>query len=493
MLPALLSFRGIVLFWLVYGVAHAGLRLSVSRTLAIDDARANELTQNFALGYQVRQPPLYEWILWSVQQFLGPGLESHLLVRYSLIALLGLATFGAVREAVRDERWAVVASLSLVLSYPVGWTFHEWATQTIVLCIACMLTIHAALRFLERPGIGAAAFLGAALTIGMYAKFSYPLFLGGLVLAALSLPEARRRLLDARLLIAVAIVAIALSPYIYWVVMVEGDVAASVSEHLIKGVESHAERALYGLGRLALSIVLFLLPWIAIMALWAPPAFRRAPELAPPPSLAERLSFRTMVFAALIAAAGIALVGATNIAERYMHPILIIAPVFVFARVVRLAPGELRIRQFAAAALIAAPVILAIRFVAVTDNPLTERAGRALLLPYEELAEALAARGISGSVVSMSVREAGNLRAFLPHLRVIGEDSLRMIPPPTTKENDCAMIWTRGQGAKARSLADFDAGAVERIVIERRPSGLLASRGGTWFFVRLEPDAQACR
>jgi hypothetical protein len=81
MLSALLSFRGVLLFWFVYGLAHAGLRLGVSRTLTIDDARANELTQTFAWGYQIRQPPLYEWLLWCVQQFLGPGIESHLFVR----------------------------------------------------------------------------------------------------------------------------------------------------------------------------------------------------------------------------------------------------------------------------------------------------------------------------------------------------------------------------------------------------------------------------
>lgn len=165
-----------MLFWTVYGLAHASLRYGISHTLTIDDSRANELTQNFALGYQVRQPPLYEWILWCVQQVLGPGVGSHLFVRYSLIGLLGVATYGAVREAVKDERWAAVASFSLVLSYPIGWTFHEWATQTILLSIACMVTIQAAIRFFERPGVDAAVFLGFALALGFYSKFSYPLF-----------------------------------------------------------------------------------------------------------------------------------------------------------------------------------------------------------------------------------------------------------------------------------------------------------------------------
>ena len=76
-----------------------------------------------------------------MQQVLGPGIESHLLVRYSLIALIGVATYGAVHAATKSGRWAAAASLSLVFTYPVGWTFHEWATQTLLLCAACMFAV----------------------------------------------------------------------------------------------------------------------------------------------------------------------------------------------------------------------------------------------------------------------------------------------------------------------------------------------------------------
>ena len=337
MLGRLLSPQGVVAFWAVYGVAHALLRLSITRTLTLDDSRASELVQTLSLGYQLRQPPLYEWLLWFSQQAFGSGIESHLVVRYSLIALLGIATYGAVRAAVKDDRWAAVASFSLVFSYPVGWTFHEWATQTILLSIACMVTMHAAIRFFEAPSARAASLLGLAIALGLYAKFSYPLFLGGLLAAALSIEETRRRLLDVRLLISLVIAAIAISPYVYWIVQVRGDVVADLSSHLIMSERPHLERAAIGLWRLVSSVLIFLLPWLLFVALLAPKAFLPAPANTAAPSLVERLALRTMLFAAVIAAVGIAASGATNIAERYMHPILIIAPIYVFARIVRLA------------------------------------------------------------------------------------------------------------------------------------------------------------
>jgi hypothetical protein len=496
MLSALLSWRGVLVFWIIYGLAHASLRLGVSRTLSIDDARANELTQTFAFGYQIRQPPLYEWLLWSVQQALGPGIESHLLVRYSLIACLGLATFGAVRAALKDDRWAAVASYSLVLTYPVGWTFHEWATQTLLLCIACMLTIHAAIRFIEGPGIRQAVLFGLAIAVGMYAKFSFPLFLGGLLLAALSLHETRKRLADPRLLISLCIAAIALSPYLIWVLQVRGDVVADLSSHLVQSRQSHLARAAYGLWRLAVSVPTFLLPWVALVGLGAPSAFMPPPAGAPDPWMAERLTFRTMLFALALAAVGIAAWGATNVAARYMHPILIIAPVYVFARIARLAPGEERIRQYATFAVAVAIVIFAVRFAAVVDNPLTRRIERGLLLPFAGLADALKARGIEdGTVVAVDVRVAGNLRAGLPNLRVVAGDSLRVerVPRRASDERSCVLVWIQQHDALARRMAPFDPAAVETIEVRKEPGGLLATRAATWSMVRVDPNSQACR
>ncbi len=482
-----------LLFWIVYGIAHATLRLSVSRTLTIDDARANELTQQFAFGYQIRQPPLYEWILWTVQQVLGPGIESHLLVRYSLIALIGIATYGAVRAAAKSEPWAAAASLSLLFSYPVGWTFHEWATQTLLLCAACMFTVQTAIGFFDRPSVRRAALLGLALAFGLYAKFSFPLMVSGLLLAALSIPETRRKLADARLLIAIAVVVVAFAPYGLWLVQVQGDVVSDLSGHLVDQQRPHFARAGYGLWRLLTSSVTFLLPWIVIVVLLAPQAFMRPKADVTVPSLAERLVLRAMISALAIAAVGIVFSGATNIAARYMHPMLFIAPVYLFTRIARLAPVTAA-RNYGGLAVIFAVAILVIRFVGVTDNPLTRSAERALLMPYERLAAALAERGLDrGTIASINVREAGNLRAAMPELRVTARDSLRVQRVPQGTDPSCSFIWMEGQERSARGVIGAAADKAEKIEIAAKPGGLFASRGGVWFLARLEPQAPACR
>lgn len=491
-LSRLLSSRGVLLFWVAYGVAHALFRLNVSRTLSLDDSRSNELAQELALGYQNQQPPLYEWLLWASQQFLGTGIESTLLVRYALIAGIGIACYGAVHAALKDERWAAVASISLAASYPVGWTFHEWATQTILLCIACFATIHAVINWLEKPSLRSAFWLGAAIGLGLLSKFSYLLTIGGLLIASLSMAETRKALCDRRLLLSAAIALLMISPYAFWLVHVNIDIAAAVAKKMIPVQERYPVRVMKGLGRLVISIPLFLLPWIAFIALLAPKAFGFGGKATAPAGLIERLTLRAMIAAAMLAALGIVAIGATNIAERYMHAIVMIAPVYVFLRIQRFDPGRLSMRPIAILAIAVAVIVMGIRVTAESDSFASRRATRLWQIPFGPLAEQLKERGIDhGTVVTPGVREAGNLRAFLPNLRVIAEDSLRALHPMLRPEDaeSCVLIYPAadGEGPKIPRL-----GPPERIEVSGRTAWFGLARSGVWYVAKLDPQSPAC-
>ena len=492
-LSCLLSGRGVLAFWISYGLIHAIFRLNVSRTLSLDDSRSNELVQELALGYQNQQPPLYEWLLWAAQQFLGTGIESTLLVRYTLIAGVGIACYGAVRAALKDDRWAAVASLSLAASYPVGWTFHEWATQTILLCIACFATLHAAINWIEKLSLRSAFWLGAAIGLGLLSKFSYVLTIGGLLIAMLSMPETRRTLCDRRLLLTAAVALLMIAPYVFWLVTVNVDVATAVAKKMIPVSRPYPARVLKGLGRLAISIPLFLLPWLFFIALLAPKAFGFGGKATAPAGLIERLTLRTMIAAAILAALGIIAIGATNIAERYMHAIVMIAPVYVFARIQRFDPERLSMRPIVALALIVALIVIGIRVTAESDSPASRRATRMSQIPFQSLAEQLKQRGIDhGTVVTPGVREAGNLRAFLPHLRVIARDSLRALHPALRAEDarSCVLVYPAGDATGPKIAT---AGPHERIEATGRTAWFKRPRSGTWFVARLDPQSPMCR
>ena len=487
---------GVFAFWISFGLAHAILRLNVSRTLSLDDSRASELVQEFALGYQERQPPLYEWLLWCVQRAFGPGIESHLIVRYALIAAIGLACYGAVKAALKDERWAAAASLSLAMSFPIGWSFHEWATQTILLCVACFATLHAAINWLEKPSIRTALWLGGAIGLGFMSKFSYPLMLGGLAIACLSMPELRHRLADKRLVLSFAVAFLICSPYLYWLTQVHGNVAHAIERTMITQENPHWRRALIGLAKLLKSLSLFLLPWLAFVAAVAPRAFGFGRASAPPPGMAERLTLRTMIAAATLVAIGIAAIGATNIAERYMHGVLIVAPVYVFARIARFDPERLTLRPLVILSLVVALVVLGVRIVATADNIFTKRADRLSQVPFHGLALALKERGIERStVVTPDVRDAGNLRSFLPHLRVIALDSFRKGNPPRRLDTDgtCWLIYNGLHEGEEEQALTLHPAELQRIEVNPPAAGFGAPRRGLWFLGKLDPNSPVCR
>lgn len=67
---------GVIFVGVLYGLVYSCLRLLVSDNLPVDDVKANVYTQTLELGYMAKQPPLYEWLLWLVQNFTGPTCQA---------------------------------------------------------------------------------------------------------------------------------------------------------------------------------------------------------------------------------------------------------------------------------------------------------------------------------------------------------------------------------------------------------------------------------
>jgi len=487
----LLSARGVLAAWIVYGVLNSLVRIGFGRSLSLDDARASELVQALSLGYQSRNPPLYEWLLWFSERIFGAGIKSHLAVRFSLVAALGLATFYAARRVIGDDRWAAIASLSMLATYAIGWRFHDWATQTILLSIACVVTLDAALLYLERPSWRNAALLGVAAGFGVMAKFSYPLFLAGLLLALASMPETRRKLVDRRLLLVPVVAAVLVVPYAGWLLTVGGSVITAVSDSVGMSGRPYAVRALLALAYMLWSLPAFALQWVVLIAAVTVP-FVRWRATVTPPGLGERVALRTMLFAALLATIGAVLVGASNIGERYMYPILTIVPIYLFARVARYGMDRTWVPRFAVVLLAALFVVPALRAVTMSV-PLLSRGGQlGTLLPFEALTAALAQHGIvNGTVVTPDIKVGGNLRSFNPNLRTVSQESYRLNPPPRRASDDrsCVLVWA-GNDARGPALA----GTLprERLDVQLAPSWFRQPVTAVWWLARLDPKSKLC-
>jgi 4-amino-4-deoxy-L-arabinose transferase-like glycosyltransferase len=509
LLDALLSWRGVLVYWIANALMFALARYSVSRTLTLDEARTVEMAQELAAGYTARQPPVYDQASWLLAQLLGPGAASQLILRFLCIALIGLFTFGAVARATGKERYAAVASLSLSFHYFFGWYHHQWGTHTLVLCVAAFWSYVALLDFAERPNAARALLLGLAIGLGLVSKFSFVLFLAGLFGAALTVPDMRRRLQSPWIMLA-GLTALALcTPYFVWLASVHADVVGTVQNHLVQTRQSHVVRALTGLGLLLWSLFAFTMPWLAIVAALAPRAFDPRVPRDHPPSPGERLALRTIVIAAALAAIGIVAAGATNVGERYMHPLLVLAPVVVFGRLASVEATAARLRLIAGVALAAAVALLALRVALpfIDDLRDARRSVRSVQVPYQRLARQMAARGYDhGTLMATDVREAGNLRSFLPRLRVVADaDSHRALRPPhqSGSRDRCFAVARlpnalQGELSVGDVVARFATYVIEPqgrepLVLEVRSGSRRGPRRLYWGILDLKPESAACR
>lgn len=518
LLEQLLTVRGVIAVWTIYALGHALMRLSFSRTLSYNDAISSVIAQEFQLGYQKGQPPLWEWMLVAAQQIFGSGIESHLLVRYGAIFAIGIGVYRASLAVSGDVRWSAAISLSVPLVNQLGWQSFEWGTQAIVLAAACLFTLEAALRHVENPNWKSATYLGVATGIGLLSKFSFAMFVVSLMLALALRPASRRGLLHGSTVFAALLAFVITLPYLVWIVQHSVDIAQTVQHRLVRTHEPYALRLFTGLKKMLVQTPAYLVPWplIVIGMWWAGRREGRTPE---PPRLSELIARDITLFAFAVTAAGIIVVGATHFTVGYLHFVLVPLLPYAAGLLARRGPkrGAMLLATIALAWMIA---LTGARGFALATGRLPANANYGPHWPYAELARALEGRGFAGStIVTISLRDAGNLHAFLPEAEVLWHDSSpRVVQKKLGRGNQtCVAVWkgrpdragedatTRPAHAQKRKKRNNDATeAVDRLSsfadkpresIELRWEAALLGRRRTsrWLLVRLDPADPVCR
>ena len=162
---------------LAYGLAYSALRLSLSDNLPQDDVTSNVLTQMLALGYVPRQPPLYEWLHWSVQQVTGPTLPSFLLIKYGLLTGTVAFLYLAATRIFRERGFAILAGLSPFLLFQFAWNLHEGVTHSMVLTCLVAASLWALMRITENGRAWDYLLFGLIAGLGLISKWGFAGFL----------------------------------------------------------------------------------------------------------------------------------------------------------------------------------------------------------------------------------------------------------------------------------------------------------------------------
>ena len=444
------------------------------------------LSQAFQLGYDNRNPPLFTWLVIAAGNALGPGLGAVLAAKsLTMLALYGFL-YLAARRALRDPALAVLAALAPFAMYEVGLWLAVKYSNTAALAALCMASVYVIIRLGESGRTFWYLSFGIVAGLGLLAKYNYAIILVALVLASQFDAGFRAHLRDRRILLSLAIALAIIAPHAYWMVTEApgyGEVAAGRfgmgselpwRERLTLGSLAGIEAILNMLLPLALGV-----PFLAWTA-WR----RREPTNGPedagstePADWPGRRYFRLFgIYLLICVVAVLVLVAASGAVKVRGHYLFIFLPfpIWMFAWHQGLRPSRVVRDRIALAFVLlalASPAIMAAKYF---THPLGDRV-TPYNLPYRDLAERLREAGFTRGTLythDYPYTLSGNLRRYLPGIRILGSNTPHFTPPANETPGVCLLL--RARHRKSTGDGDMIAVAGRLFGFDPAADGLLA-------------------
>jgi 4-amino-4-deoxy-L-arabinose transferase-like glycosyltransferase len=449
---------------------HFALRFCLSPTLGWDDAEQALWAQQLALGYGLRQPPLYTWLLWGLFQVLGKTVLATAVLRYAVLLATFLSLYASACLTFTDKRKIVLTTFSYWLIYVFMFYSHHDLTHTTLMAFAVAFTFLVFLLLYRRPSLPLYALMGFTLALGCYAKYNYVIFPIALTLASLSLPEFRPLVLDRRTLVSVFLAMAAIAPYAAWVFAQEQSLV-DTGRSIVRGAPGGLVLVqAQGLGAVAVAVVEFTLPFGIVALVLFPELFRRrgGPSDVQP---YRSLLGRTVLIGIAITCCLVIALNATQFKGRWMLPLLMHIPFLLFTGQFRNDLSRARYRAYLGVTSVFLLVAVAARFGTDYFEPRTSGNCRRTL-PVAALRAPLAELGVEKDIiVAESDHLAGNLVILFPETKVITlKTELREAEPPESGRR--LYIWQGGAENSEQRLRSHlvrrSGAAVEQLIPDGR-------------------------
>lgn len=427
----------------VYFTLQVVVRVTGSPVLDLDEAEILVVTQWWLAGYS-GQPPLYAWVQKLAFEVLGLDLLALSLVKNALLFLTYLFVYLSARRLIPDIRLAVLATLSLLLIPQVAWESQRDLTHSVIVTTVTAASFYVLLRWLERPTLVHYLLLGLLLGLGLLSKYNYALFAGAVLCVLLALPRGRALLFSPLTLVSAAIAVLVLTPHLGWF-MDRGQLGTRSMDKLDFG---GGLWPLSGFASLGLAALVFLTPlWVALLAVFRRgflEALAGAQGRAGPDVFPLRLYFVALL--ALLAAM-VLLLGAAHFKDRWMLPLLLVFPLYIFAGLPAEALSPARLRRYAILCLVVPFLVLLVMAGRVYEWPVLEGQHR-YGYPFGSMAAAVRQSGFrQGLIVADRAFIAGNLRFRFPDSRAVypGVTSAGLRCGP---DDDLLLAWDAERSAE---------------------------------------------
>jgi len=420
--------------------AYFAVYLGFCGSLHRDEADQILFSQSLALGYH-EQPPLYSWLIWAFFRVLGRNLVALALLKTVILGSVYTGLYLSARFLLGDARLAALAAFSPFLMFSFAWHSISYLTHTNLLCATFVGACYALLRLLRSGKWREYVFLGLMLGLGTLSKYNFVLFGGALLLAGLMTRPLRERLLNLRTLAALAVAAAFVFPH--WLFLANHLDQLVAIKHKVCAEPCLAGFVLGG-GNL-ISNVLFSVTPLAIIGLLF---FPQATRLAKAPVTLATYAVRFLEHYFLIAFGLFLLVvagGAAYFCDRWLYPLVLPAPIYLFARFWDREVSLSRLQRFGYLLAGCGLILIVVR------------AGQLMMggsssCPYSlrsfaEAADQLDTAGGSGTIMMASRRElGGNLCYWLPQMRHLSADRDLYLAGAQNAQGPFVLIWDTVEG-----------------------------------------------
>jgi lipopolysaccharide core galacturonosyltransferase RgtB len=427
----------------IYFVWQIVLRLITSNSAELDESEQLFLTQQLAWGYGP-QPPLYTWLQFPFIQQLGPSILALAVFKNALLFCIYALTYWSARLLTRNHWLAVTATVSLLFVPQISWESQRDLTHSVLVTLAAAATFFVFLRLRQARRLRFYLILGLCIGFGVLAKYSYVLFLVGLILAALSLPSLRSIIYDRRMLLALALGAIIVTPHLVWAKHHKDAVLAASGKFQIKTDQPWIRTTAAGARNLAGAIGAHA---GALLGVYLILCWKRTTE--PLAGVVDRDGVRligrslAIIFAILV----VAIVGfkVTNFKDRWLLPVCICLPLLLVGTL----PARLSLARLKWMIGIGAVVIVVVSFFLPGRIWMAEKLNKPDQpnAPFDKLsAEIHRLYPGPALLISENFWIGGNLRLFLPQSTVWTQ----RVPlrPPLGKGDECLVVWDATQDAQ---------------------------------------------
>ncbi len=498
----LASLRGVVGFYAVYSVINILISYGAGTTLALDDVKLNVLVQNLQAGYLPDNPPLYEWLLLSVQQLTGPVLLSFLLVKYLLLILSGGLVFLILEKWTKSETWSSFGAVGLLSLYQIGSNYHQTFTHSLVLITTILFFLLTLQRLLEQPTLKNYHLTAIAIGLGLLAKYSFPASLVIILAAALVDKKNRNVLLSPKMTLALLFGAALFSPHGIWVYHHQGQFSDQLTRHFGEQA-SYFLRLAQGIPSLLWAVLSFFLPFIIFTSVTLRkslfPIRLKSLFNANAPWFVWVLPFGVGLMAVFVIVLGL-----SSLQERYGIGFLLPGYLVLIVMLQKASPPKAPLQRCIFVMSVFIILWPTARFIQniVPGPPFCKNCRQ--WIPYDGLQKPLAVMGVTKAdsdkvitLVGFEDHTAGNLRRLYPKARIVSTHLPFYKPRPILNEPQdqrCIFIWSPDLGPTppAEFLESLAGQTQSQVSVPwRHPFKKTGWRETKWQITEVSPDNYA--